>query len=158
MTERNDVRTVSGRGKWIVGLVVLAVVAAMVAFALGRDDLRSTPVEDAVSGRDLTTGVQDPTDSDPGLSAEANRPQGKVAPDSREGRYGAGSPATKRDTPDLNPGTAPELQSSPNTGRNAPADPTARPQRAPDGGLTEGNYRAPTPAAREAAAETGARP
>ena len=147
MTERNDVRTVSGRGKWIVALVVLVVVAAAVAFALGRDDLRSTPVEDAVAGRALTTGAHDPTDSDPGLSNEAMRPQGKVAPDSREGRYGAGSPATKRDTPALNPGTAPELQSSPNTGRNAPTDPTARQEPGPDGSLTDGPYRDPAPTA-----------
>ena len=147
MTERNDVRTVSRRGKWIVPVVVLAVVAGAVAFALGRDDMRSTPVEDVAAGRAITSATTDPTDSDPGLSAEANRPQGKVAPDSREGRYGAGSPATKRDTPELNPGTAPELQSSPNTGRNAPADPSAARQAAPDGSLTEGPYRDPAPTA-----------
>ena len=145
MTERNDARTVSGGGKWIVALVVLAVVVGVVAFALGRDGRRSTPVEDAVAGRDLTSGVSDP--NDPEAIAEAARPQGKLAPDSREGRSGAGSPTTRRDTPELNPGTSPELQSSPNTGRNASADPGAARQAAPDGSLTDGPYRDPAPAA-----------
>ncbi len=128
---------VRGRGKIIVAIIVVAVVAGAIAFALGRDDLRDTPVEDVVAGRDVAAGSADPTDSDPGLPPEAARPQGKEAPDSQEGRAGAGSPATTRETPALNPSGNASLEASGtgSPGRNAPPSPGAKPQNAPDGSL-----------------------
>lgn len=135
--------SVSGRGKWIVALVVLAAVVAAVVFALGRDDLRSTPVEDAVAGRASTTGVTDPTDSDPGLTPEETRPQGREAPDSNEGVDGAGSPAVRRGALEGQGGAEAATGVDPTdpTGRNAAAAPGARVQDAPTGSLTEGPNR-----------------
>ena len=107
MTDRpGDAQRVGGRGKLLVALIVLAVVAAIVVWALGRDDVRSTPLEDAAAGRDLTVGSADPT------SPETAQPQGRAAPDSNEGQFGAGSPSTTGEAPPTG-----------DTGRNAPADP-----------------------------------
>jgi hypothetical protein len=102
--------------------------------------MRSTPVEDAVAGREVTPAIPDPTDSDPGLTPEDQRPQGRLAPGSNEGRNGAGSPETRRDTPALNPGTAPDATPrSGDTGRNAPRDPkNAAAQRTPENDLESG--------------------
>lgn len=116
--------SVGKRGGLVVAVVVLAVVGAAVALSLGRDDVRSTPVEDAAAGRAVTASTPDPTDSDPLVSDnEAARPQGKEAPDSNEGRDGAGSPALNRDTPALNPSAPSAASPSPDGGRNAAADP-----------------------------------
>ena len=134
MTDRaGDAQRVGGKGKLIVAAIVLLVVIGVVWFALGRDDMRSTPVEDAVAGRELGPGAPDPTDSDPGLSAEATRPQGRSAPDSNEGLVG--SPAQTGDP-----------QTAGGSGRNAPAPAGADAQNAPDGSLTSGPDRAPAAA------------
>lgn len=131
--------TVNKRGGLIVAVVVLAVVVAAIVLVFSRDDMRSTPVEDAVAGRTVTPATSDPTDSDPGLTPEDTRPQGKLAPDSNEGRFGAGSPETKRDTPALNPGTAPDTTPRGDTGRNAPGDPNNEAaQRVPRNDLESG--------------------
>ena len=126
---------VSGRGKIIVAVLVVVLVAAAVWFALGRDDLTSTPVEDAVAGREITPGV-----ADPGLTAEPSRPQGREAPDSNEGRFGAGAPTTTRDTPALNPGRNGAIgnTTASGTGRNAPPGPMQETQDAPTGSLRAG--------------------
>jgi hypothetical protein len=131
---------VGKRGVAIVTVVVVAVVGAAVALSLGRDDMRSTALEDEVAGRAVTGPTADPTDSDPLVSDnEEARPQGKEAPDSNEGRDGAGSPATTRETPALNPGTGGNATVAPNTGRNAPADPNnTAAQRAPENDLRNG--------------------
>ena len=131
---------VGKRGAAIVAVVVAVVVGAAVAISLGRDDMRSTAIEDEVAGRPVTKAVADPTDSDPLVSDnEDARPQGKEAPDSNEGRDGAGSPALTRETPALNPGTGGNATVAPNTGRNAPGDPNnAAAQRAPENDLRDG--------------------
>jgi hypothetical protein len=131
---------VSKRGGIIVAAVVLAVVALAVWLTFARDDMRSTAVEDAVAGRPVTGPTADPTDSDPGLTPEESRPQGRLAPDSREGVGGAGSSATTRDTPALNPGTAPDAARAQggDTGRNSPASPGAAHQDAPVNDLEDG--------------------
>ena len=131
---------VGKRGGLIVAVVVVAVVALAVWLTFARDDMRSTPVEDVVAGRPATASVTDPTDSDPGLTPEDSRPQGRLAPDSREGVSGAGSSALTRDTPALNPGVGPDRQAtvSPDTGRNLPASPGATPQTAPRNDLETG--------------------
>ena len=101
---------VSGRGKLIVAvLVVLAVIAAVMISMARTDGDRS--------GR-----------------------QGKLAPDSNEGAYGAGSPTTQRDTPALNAAGEGDVANTvtSDTGRNAPRDPSATPQDAPTGSLTDG--------------------
>jgi hypothetical protein len=132
MTDRpGDAQRVGGRGKLIVALVVLATVAALVVFVLGRDDRRSTPLEDAAAGRAITA-------EDPAAAASADAlPQGRQAPDSNEGATGAGSP--------YNTGEA--QAPAADTGRNAPAGDSRAAQRTPDGSLTEGPDRAPAPAA-----------
>jgi hypothetical protein len=122
---------VGKRGVAIVTVAVIATVAGAVWLTFARDDMRSTPVEDVFAGRPATASVTDPTDSDPGLTPENTRPQGRLAPDSQEGVSGAGSSALTRDTPALNPGTAPGREgttASPDTGRNLPASPGANPQ------------------------------
>jgi hypothetical protein len=131
---------VTKRGGLIVAVVVLAAVALAVFLTFARDDMRSTPVEDVVAGRPVTASVADPTDSDPGLTPEDSRPQGRLAPDSREGVGGAGSSPLTRDTPALNPGVAPDRQATvaPDTGRNAPPPPGASPQDAPENDLRNG--------------------
>ena len=131
---------VGKRGVAIVTLVVVASIAFAVWFTLARDDMRSTPVEDVAAGRPATASVTDPTDSDPLLTPEDARPQGRLAPDSREGVSGAGSSALTRDTPALNPGVSPEQRPSvsPDTGRNLPASPGATPQTAPRNDLEDG--------------------
>jgi hypothetical protein len=92
--------TVGKRGGIIVAVVVAAVVALAVWLTFARDDMRSTAIEDTVAGRPVTGPAPDPTDSDPLVSDnEEARPQGREAPDSNEGRDGAGSPATTRETP-----------------------------------------------------------
>jgi hypothetical protein len=134
MTDRaGDAQRVGGKGKLIVAVIVLLAVVGVVWFALGRDDMRSTPVEDAVAGRAIGSGVPDPTDSDPGLaSPESGRPQGRSAPDSNEGVVG--SPSQTGDPASAAGGAS---------GRNAPAPPGADAQNAPDGSLTSGPDRAP---------------
>jgi hypothetical protein len=132
---------VTKKGGIIVAAVVLAAVALAVFLTFARDDMRSTPVEDAVAGREITPATADPTDSDPLVSDnEEARPQGRLAPDSNEGVGGAGSPETTRDTPALNPGTAPDATPrSGDTGRNAPADPNnTAAQRVPENDLESG--------------------
>jgi hypothetical protein len=101
---------VSGRGKVIVAVLVVLAVIAVVVFAMARSD-------GSREGR-----------------------QGKEAPDSNEGAYGAGSPTTQRDTPALNAGTGGDIANTvtSDTGRNAPRDPSATPQDAPTGSLTDG--------------------
>lgn len=127
-------------GVAIVTLVVLACVAGAVWLTFARDDMRSTPVEDFIAGRPVTSAVADPTDSDPGLTPEDTRPQGRLAPDSREGVGGAGSSALTRDTPALNPGVSPEVNATvaPDTGRNLPPSPGAQTQDAPVNDLQDG--------------------
>ena len=132
---------VTKRGGIVVAVVVLAVVALAVFLTFARDDMRSTAVEDAVAGRPVTGPVADPTDSDPLVSDnEEARPQGRLAPDSNEGVSGAGASANTRDTPALNPGTAPDATPrSGDTGRNAPGDPNnAAAQRRPENDLESG--------------------
>jgi len=131
---------VGKRGAAIVAVVVLLTVAAAVWLTFGRDDMRSTPVEDIAAGRSATAAVSDPTDSDPGLAPENARPQGRLAPDSREGVSGAGNSALTRDTPALNPGVAPDQQATvaTDTGRNAPPSPGAQRQEAPVNDLRNG--------------------
>ena len=146
MADAMDGQRVGKAGAAIVALVTVAAVAGAVVLTFARDDKRSTPVEDYVAGRTTTVGTADPTDSDPLVSDnEAARPQGREAPDSREGVSGAGSSALTRDTPALNPGTAPGREGAtvaPNTGRNAPASPgaadSAPVQRAPENDLRDG--------------------
>ena len=105
MTDRpGDAQRVDNKGKLIVAAAVLLVIIAVVWFALGRDDMRNTPVEAAARGDAITAATPDPTDSDPGLTPEAQRPQGRLAPDSNEGQVG--SPATTRETPADNVTTA----------------------------------------------------
>ena len=101
---------VSGRGKVIVAVLVVLAVIAAVMFAMARSDGDR-------SGR-----------------------QGKLAPDSNEGSFGAGSPATQRDTPALNAGQQGDIGATvtTDTGRNAPREPSATPQDAPTGSLTDG--------------------
>lgn len=131
---------VGKRGVAIVTIVVLACVVGAVWVTFARDDMRSTPVEDVFAGRPATASVTDPTDSDPGLTAEDARPQGRLAPDSQEGVSGAGSSALTRDTPALNPGVGPDRQATvaPDTGRNLPPSPGANPQEAPRNDLENG--------------------
>ena len=131
---------VGKRGAAIVAVVVAVVVGAAVAISLGRDDMRSTALEDEVAGRPVTGPAPDPTDSDPLVSDnEEARPQGKEAPDSNEGRDGAGSALTTRETPALNPGSGGSTTVAPNTGRNAPGDPNnTAAQRAPENDLRNG--------------------
>ena len=123
---------VSARGVLIVTVAVVLTVTAAVWLTFARDDMQSTPVEDFFAGRSVTSSTTDPTDSDPGLTPEDARPQGRLAPDSAEGTGGAGSSALTRDTPALNPGVSPEVQATvPNdTGRNAPPPPFAEPRQA----------------------------
>jgi hypothetical protein len=123
---------VSARGVIIVAVATVLTVTAAVWLTFARDDMRSTPVEDFLAGRPVTSSTADPTDSDPGLTAENQRPQGRLAPDSAEGTGGAGSSALTRDTPALNPGVSPEAQATvtDNTGRNAPPPPFAEPRQA----------------------------
>jgi hypothetical protein len=133
MTDRpGDAQRVGGAGKWIVALIVLAVVVGVVVWALGRDNSTSTPLEDAAAGRDVSAGV----------STEPAGPQGRQAPDSDEA---AGSDAQVRETPQANSGVSPSVQPSTtaDTGRNAPAGEGRAAQRVPDGSLTEGPDRAP---------------
>jgi hypothetical protein len=110
---------VSGRGKLIVALVALVVVIGAIVFMMTSTDGERT-------GR-----------------------QGKLAPDSGEGTYGQGSPETKRSTPALNPGTEGDIANTvtSDTGRNAPRDPSATPQDAPTGSLTDGPNADPAKAA-----------
>ena len=131
---------VTKRGGVLVAVVVLAVVALAVFLTFARDDMRSTPVEDVAAGRPVTASVADPTDSDPGLTPEDARPQGRLAPDSREGVGGAGSSPLTRDTPALNPGVAPDRQATvaADTGRNAPPSAGASPQEGPTNDLRNG--------------------
>lgn len=133
MTDRpGDAQRVGGAGKWIVALVVLAVVIGVVVWALGRDNATSTPLEDAAAGRDISAGV----------STEAEGAQGRQAPDSDEA---AGSDVQVRETPQANSGVTPEIQPgvAADTGRNAPVGEGRAAQRVPDGSLTEGRDRVP---------------
>jgi hypothetical protein len=113
---------VSGRGKLIVALVALVVVIGAIVFMM-------TSTDGERSGR-----------------------QGKLAPDSNEGAYGAGSPTTQRDTPALNAGEGGDIANTvtSDTGRNAPRDPSATPQPAPTGSLTDGPNADPEEAAEPA--------
>lgn len=129
--------SVSRTGGIVVAVITLAVVGAAAVFALGRDDMRSTPVEDVAAGRTATAATADPTDSDPGLAREDRRPQGRDAPDSREGVNGAGVETQTRGAtdPDANPNASAEIA----TGRNAPRDPNdAAAQRVPRNDLDSG--------------------
>ena len=110
---------VRGRGKLIVAVLVVVLVALAVIFAL------------------------------PMLRGDEPGPQGKLAPDSNEGVNGMGSPETKRSTPELNPGTSGDISNTTatDTGRNAPADPNATPQDAPTDSLTRGRDVDPAPGA-----------
>ena len=103
-------QTVGGRGKLIVALLVVLAVVVSVVWFVNQSD----------GGR-------------PG-------PQGKLAPDSQEGVYGQGSPATKRSTPELNPGGEGGVANTTtdSTGRNAPPGPMQETQDAPTGSLTDG--------------------
>ena len=124
MTDRpGDAQRVNNTGKLIVAAVVLLVIIGAVWFALGRDDMRDTPLEQGVRGDTITAQSPDPTDSDPGLTPEPSRPQGREAPDSNEGEVGS-------------PATTGEANVAP--GRNAPPPPSADRQSAPDGSLTSG--------------------
>ena len=133
MTDRpGDAQRVGGRGKLLVALLVLAVVAGVVIWMLGTDDRRSTPVEDAVAGREMNP---DPGDlrGDPASAAPVDaRPQGRAAPDSDEGQNGAGTPSITGEAP-----------ATSDTGRNMPAGDNRAAQNAPDGSLTSGPDRAP---------------
>jgi hypothetical protein len=133
MTDRpGDVQRGGGRGKLIVALIVLAVVAGVVIWALGADDRRSTPVEDAVAGREMNPDSSD-LRGDPNAAAPVDaRPQGRDAPDSDEGQTGAGTPSITGEAPPTS-----------DTGRNAPAGDNRAAQNAPDGSLTSGPDRAP---------------
>lgn len=125
--------SVSRTGGIVVAVITLAVVGAAAVFALGRDDLRSTPVEDVAAGRNVTPAAA----SDPGLAREDRRPQGRDAPDSREGVNGAGVETQTRGAtdPDANPNASAEIA----TGRNAPRDPNdAAAQRVPRNDLDSG--------------------
>lgn len=123
---------VNKRGGIIVTLVVLAVVIAAVVLALGRDNKRSTPVEDAVAGREATSGVPDA-----GGASAAAQPQGREAPDSNEGIDGAGTETLTRGLAD--PEANPNAQAELGTGRNAPADPRNQAaQRTPRNDLRNG--------------------
>jgi hypothetical protein len=129
MTDRaGDAQRVGGRGKLIVAVIVLLVVVGVVWFALGRDDMRATPLEQGPGGDTVTAMAPDPTDADPGLAAEAARPQGREAPDSNEGEVSAQA----------------VTGAAAGTGRNAPAPAGADRQSAPDGSLTEGPGREPS--------------
>ena len=110
---------VTGRGKLIVGVVVVLVVVAAVIFMMAS------------------------------TSGDRSGRQGKLAPDSNEGAYGQGSPETKRSTPALNPGREGDIANTvtSDTGRNAPRDPSATPQDAPTGSLTDGPNADPAKAA-----------
>jgi hypothetical protein len=95
MTDRpGDAQKVGGRGKLIVAVIVLLVVIGVVWFALGRDDMRATPVEQGPGGDTVTAVAPDPTDQDP-LTPEPARPQGRDAPDSNEDPVGS----SQTDTP-----------------------------------------------------------
>ena len=103
-------QTVGGRGKIIVAVLVLLAVIGAVVWSMSRTD------------------------------GDRSAPQGKLAPDSNEGVYGQGAPATKRSTPELNPGRNGELANTvgTDTGRNAPPGPMQQTQDAPTGSLTDG--------------------
>ena len=131
-----DAQRVGGRGKLLVALLVLAVVAGVVIWALGADDRQSTPVEDAVAGREMNPDSGD-LRGDPNSAAPADaRPQGRAAPDSDEGQTGAGAPTITGEAP-----------ATGNPGRNAPAGDNRAAQNAPDGSLTSGPDRDPAPTA-----------
>lgn len=114
--------SIGKRGTLMIGLITAAVVVGATWLAFGRDDMRSTALEDAAAGREITRQTADPTDSDPLVSdAEEARPQGRDAPDSQEGVDGAGTETQTRGLTD------PDVNANPpatvGTGRNAPADP-----------------------------------
>ncbi|MDP8917226.1 MAG: hypothetical protein M3M95_08510 [Pseudomonadota bacterium] len=114
------------RGTAMVALITAAVVAGSMWLAFGGDDMRSTPVA--------------------GREADAARPQGREAPGSQEGLYGAGSPAQRRGLTD--PDVNPNPQAGMDTGRNAPPDPNATVQRAPETRLPDGANADPEESAR----------
>lgn len=134
-------------GTAAIALITAGVVVGSVWFAFARDDMRSTPIEDAAAGRAITPFTQDPTDSDPGLSPEAARPQGRDAPDSREGVDGASTETQTRGLTDAE--TNPDAQAEIGTGRNAPpTTPNEAAQRVPRNDLESGANADPEESAR----------
>jgi len=136
------------RGAALVAVITAVVVVGAVWLAFGRDDLRGTAVEDAVADRAITSGTADPTDSDPLVSDnEEARPQGRDAPDSREGVDGAGTETLTRGLAD--PETNPNARAELGTGRNAPGDPSNEAaQRVPRNDLESGANADPEESAR----------
>ena len=127
------------RGTAMVALITAAVVAGSVWMAFGRDDMRSTALEDAAAGREITR-------FDP-ASTDAAGPQGRAAPDSGEGADGA---STETQTSGMtDPDVNPNPQAGIDTGRNAPRDPNnAAAQRAPENRLPDGANADPEESAR----------
>jgi hypothetical protein len=124
-------------GTAAIALITAGVVAGSIWLAFGRDDMRSTPIEDVAAGRAITPATLDPTDSDPGLTPEGTRPQGRDAPDSREGVDGAGTETQTRGLTDAE--TNPNAQAEIGSGRNAPqTTPNAAAQRVPRNDLESG--------------------
>ncbi len=135
-------------GAAMIALITVAVVVGATWLAFGRDDMRSTAIEDAAAGRAITRQAPDPTDSDPLVSNnEEARPQGREAPDSQEGVNGAGAETQTRGLTD------PDVNANPlanvGTGRNAPADPrNEAAQEVPRNRLPDGANADPAESAR----------
>jgi hypothetical protein len=123
-------------GTAAIAVITAAVVAGSVWLAFGRDDTRSTPLEDVAAGRAIAPSPQATT-----------APQGRDAPDSREGVDGAGTETQTRGLTD--PETNPNAQAEIGSGRNAPqTTPNAAAQRVPRNDLESGANADPEESAR----------